>query len=182
MNRDSWPSVTQTMGPWTDKVLAKIPEALLDRAAKRGTAVHDYCGRIALGEWVVGIPTEHQGYVTSFNLWFDSQVAEVILVETRLYDEILMFHGRPDLIVRLVDGRIALVDLKTPVQHQRAWAVQLAAYNRLADVNGYRVDCSGTLRLDNGGRTPTMKWYTEGKRPFVTFQSALNVHHYMMAA
>ncbi|HQP29669.1 MAG TPA: hypothetical protein PLD71_10620 [Syntrophales bacterium] len=182
MNRDSWPSVTQTMGPWTDKVLAKIPEALLDRAAKRGTAVHDYCGRIALGEWVVGIPTEHQGYVTSFNLWFDSQVAEVILVETRLYDEILMFHGRPDLIVRLVDGRFALVDLKTPVQHHRAWAVQLAAYNHLATGNKYQIDVSGTLRLDNGGRTPTMKWYTEGKRPFVTFQSALNVHHYMMAA
>jgi hypothetical protein len=178
-NVENWPSVTQVLSPWTAQGFANIPPALLERASDRGTAVHDICGRIALGEFVVGIPTELQGYVTSFEKWLTTQVENVILAETRLYDNGLMFHGKEDLIVTLVDGRIALVDLKTPLALQKSWAVQLAAYNRLAHINGYDVGPYGSLRLDPAGGTPKMKWYEEGPAPFNAFLSALNVWRYM---
>ena len=178
-NVDHWPSVTQVMSPWTGQALAAIPEKTLAAAADRGTAVHDVCGRIALGEFIIGIDVGQEGYVRSFEKWFSTQVQETVLVERRLYDEGLCFHGKPDLIVRLVDGRLALVDLKTPVAHQRSWAMQLAAYTRLADINGYHVDVAGTLRLDPACKTPKMKWYEDSGPDLAAFLSALSVWNFL---
>lgn len=178
----SWPSVTQVISPFVD--FSQIKADVLEAACKRGTAVHDVCSRIALGEFVIGIEPAYDGYIRSFEKWFFTQVKEVILAERRLYDEGLCFHGKPDLIVRLVDGRLALVDLKTPIAHQKSWAMQLGAYTRLADVNGYHVDVAGTLRLDPTGKTPKMKWYEDsgnGKAAVAlsAFLAALSVWNFL---
>ena len=177
-NVESWPSVTQVMSPWTAQALAAIPEMTLAAAADRGTDVHHYCAKIAQGEFVLVLPSL-EGYVQSFERWHDHQVEEVILTERRLYDEGLCFHGKPDLIVRLVDGRLALVDLKTPVAHQKSWGMQLAAYKRLADINGYHVDVAGTLRLDPAGKTPKMKWYEDSGPALTAFVAALSVWNFL---
>jgi len=184
-NVESWPSVTQVMSPWTAQALAAIPEKTLAAAADRGTGVHLYCAQVARGAFVFGAPAEYEGYIKSFERWFFTQVKEVILAERRLYDEGLCFHGKPDLIVRQVDGRLALVDLKTPVAHQKSWGMQLAAYKRLADVNGYHVDVAGTLRLDPAGKVPKMKWYegsgrtSNDSQALSAFLSALTVWNFL---
>ena len=183
-NVDHWPSVTQVMSPWTAQALAAIPEKTLSAAAERGTAVHDVCSRIALGEFIIGIDEGQEGYVRSFEKWLTTQVKEVILAERRLYHDTLCFHGKPDLIVLLNDERRALVDLKTPVAHQKSWAMQLAAYGELAAANSYHTHVAGTLRLDPAGKTPKMKWYEDsgnGKATvaFSAFLSALSVWNFL---
>jgi len=182
-NVDHWPSVTQVMSPWTAQALAAIPEKTLAAAADRGTEVHYYCAKIAQGEFVL-VPPSLEGYVQSFERWHDHQVKEVILTEQRLYHDTLCFHGKPDLIVLLNDGRRALVDLKTPLAHQKSWAMQLAAYGELAAANSYHTHVAGTLRLDPAGKTPKMKWYEDsgnGKAAVAlsAFLAALSVWNFL---
>jgi hypothetical protein len=70
----------------------------LDR--ERGTEVHRACRAIAKGLWVPPLKL-HQGYVKSFQRWFEDAVEEVVLVEERLDCPELGFTGQPDFIGRL---------------------------------------------------------------------------------
>jgi hypothetical protein len=169
--------VTEVISPWSG--LDKIPEATLQHAAERGTAVHDYCSRIAQGEFIMNIDQECQPYVESFQLWFDSQVVEVLLSEKRLNDEALGYTGQIDLVVTLKEGIVTLVDLKTPVTSYPTWKMQIAAYRNLLQKDGVLPERTGSLQLHPKGKTPNMKWYEDSATDFNAFLSALNVYNYI---
>lgn len=174
------PSVTEVLSILD--TYSGVNPATLDAAAERGTAVHKACAAVAKGLPVVGLRDDLQGYLKSFRKWFDLLVDKVLLVETRLVDEAYLFHGHPDLIVvlRSRNADITTVDLKTPVQHYKTWALQMAAYNRLAVVNWRMVTYSaGTLQLDADGGVPKMIWYEQGRRDFNLFLNCLNLYRYM---
>ena len=171
------PSVTQVVAPWSD--FSRIRPDVLVAAAERGTEVHRLCEMIARGEWFPPPPPEIDGYVESFRRWFDLSVASVICTEERLFDHALGFSGRPDLIVEVEGGNIALVDIKTPVAHQRLWALQLAAYTHLCTINHFPVELVGSLRLNPYGGVPTMQWYEQQAEDLTVFLSALNVWRYI---
>jgi len=145
------PSVTQVLSPWSD--FSRISEDVLARAAERGTQVHRICAAIALGLWVPNIPPECAGYVLSFQAWL-TVVQDVIFCEERLHDPVYGFNGMPDMIVRIKgDSGHSLLDLKSPAAVAPTWRIQLAAYQRLAEANGYNISRVFSLRLDkNGGR------------------------------
>ena len=172
----NWPSVTEILSPWTD--FSRIPEAVLQHAADRGTAVHEMCARPARGEYVIDVNPETAGYTASFMMWWDRCAAEALLIEERLIDEAFGFHGQPDLIVRLNHGEVALIDIKTPVTNQKSWKVQIAAYRHLCELAGHKIEKAGTLQLSPEGKVARMRWADDSAMDFNVFLSALNCYRY----
>ena len=180
--RSAWksklPSTTQVISPNVD--FSMIPPHVLELASARGTMVHDICERHAQGEWIIPsmIREEGRGYFKSFKKWF-ALVETVHVVEAELIDPVYGFCGHPDLIVTMRGrSRPQVVDLKTPVSKSPAWRLQIASYNRLAEVQGYNVAGSGTLRLSPKGNTPGYDEYTDTAEDFNVFLSCLLTWNY----
>jgi hypothetical protein len=171
------PSVTQILSPYSD--FSRIPRAVLDAAAVRGTAVHDVCATIARGLPIIGqIEPEIIGYVNSFQRWFDLIVDEVLLVEERLIDNEFGYHGEPDLIIKAKHGEVILVDNKTPVQLLKTWRLQCSGYYNLAAKNIIKPDRTGSLRLSKDGKAAKMEYYDNSAADFVLFLQALNLYRF----
>lgn len=177
---DGMPSVTVVIGAvfehWFN--FSAVPEGVLDAAKKRGTDVHKACATAALGLFPIIAP-EYQGYLDSFHRWMDLMVEDVPMVEERLFDLQLGYHGTPDLVVRSRQGEIILVDLKTPKALMPTWKWQVAAYDHLIKkCKGWSVDRAGSLRLHPEGKAASMKYYDGGdrRRNLAVFLSALNVY------
>jgi hypothetical protein len=175
--RHRWPSVTQVLSVFSD--FSSIDPRVLQAAAERGTEVHKICSAIATGLHVPAIPEDLQGYVASFRQWFNN-VEEVLLVETRLEDQVFMFHGTSDLVVRLRgDSAPRLIDLKTPASLGKLWAAQIAAYSRLFYVHtGQECQHSGTLRLRRDGTAPIFDECRHGASDLQAFLCALGAYRH----
>jgi hypothetical protein len=170
------PSVTEILKPWSD--FSMIPPHILEAAAVRGTAVHDACATIARGLPVLSMPQNIEGYVASYQRWFDLMVDEVLLVEERLVDTDFGYHGEPDLIIKAKTGVIILVDNKTPVQLLKTWQIQCAGYWNLAAKQGIKPDKCGSLRLHPDGKAAKMEYYTNNLKDFNLFLQALNLYRF----
>lgn len=171
--KNKYPSVTQIISPHVD--FSMIPPTVMEIATARGSMVHDLCARHAQGEWIPPglIREDCKGYFDSFLQWFEL-VETIHLVEEELIDEAYQFCGHPDMIVTMIGRkRPQVVDLKTPVSRAKSWKLQIAAYNRLAEVKGWHVKQSGTLRLSPKGRPPTYDEYTDSTGDFNVFLSCL---------
>lgn len=154
----NFPSVTSVISPWAD--FSAIRPEVLENAARRGTDVHRICSALALGLWVPSIPDDCAGFVLSFEQWIPV-VQDVIMAEDELVDPSMGFLGHPDLIVRIKGDRgLTMVDLKTPATTNKAWRLQLAAYRRLAEVNGFEISRVLSLRLRKDGGRPIVNEYT----------------------
>jgi len=171
-----YPSVTEVLSPFVD--FSMIAPSVLDAASERGTRVHDICAGIAQGFYIADVPSECKGYVDSFQRWLDFFVGKVILVETRLVDDAFMYHGQIDLFVTAKRGEQMLIDLKTPVSHQRAWRIQLAGYKNLVQKNGGSPSRCGSLQLNPEGKPAKMQWYEGGAQDMNYFLQALNLYRY----
>ena len=176
-----YPSVTQVLSPHID--FSMVPPTVMEIATARGSMVHDICAQHAQSEWVPPdlIREDCKGYFDSFLQWFEL-VKTVHLVEEELIDEVYGFCGHPDMIVTMIGTKWPrVVDLKTPVTRAKAWKLQIAAYNRLAEqgflsvsvIKDYRVKQSGTLRLSPKGRAPNYDEYTDSAEDFNVFLSCL---------
>ena len=121
--------VTEVFSPYVkfDHVSADQLEAL----AYRGTAVHQYLYYHALDLWTPRPQGEAEGYCISGERWIDQNVRRVISAEREYSDPVLGYSGHPDLLVEDGNGRILLVDYKTPVTESKTWPLQLAAYHHL---------------------------------------------------
>lgn len=172
------PSVTQVLGKYAD--FSRVPPEALEFAAWRGSEVHQLCACYAQGLPVVrAIPPSAAGYFLSFQHWFDGCVQEVIAVEPAWQDPTYLFEGHPDLVLVIKgDPGPSIIDLKTPVTESPTWKGQLAAYDRLADVNGIQAHRIGTLRLDPRGGPAKLREYTKDGRDFAAFLAALTAHRF----
>ena len=170
-------SVTEVLQVFSD--FSRVSPARLDKAAKKGIEVHSICAAHALGLWIPEIPEEVAGYFASFLRWWP-QVKEVLFVEKEFRDTQHDFLGHPDLGVVLIDGRRAVVDLKTPLGNARTWAGQCAAYLDLTRPAPYHMEVTGTLQLDPAGGIPRMRWYNEDGRDWYAFLTALYSVKYFM--
>jgi hypothetical protein len=104
--------------PWRD----------MDRAAKRGIAVHGYAEAIINGE-EVDVPDELVGHVDSYLKFLKDFDVQPVLVEGVVGHRAHRWMGTLDLIADLADGLRWLIDVKTT--KSGIWpetAVQLAAY------------------------------------------------------
>ena len=170
------PSVTEVLKPWAD--FSMIPPHILDAAAVRGTATHDVCATIARGLPVLSVPQNIEGYVASYQRWFDFFVDEVLLVEERLTDLDFGYHGEPDLIIKAKHAEIILIDNKTPVQLLKTWQIQCSGYWNLASKHGITANKCGSLRLHPDGKIAKMEFYNNSLSDFNLFLQALNLYRF----
>lgn len=169
-NPTPYPSVTQIIGPYIDKIWFK-PE---DSA--RGTAVHGAMKSYALGAWAAPLKPDHRGYFDSGRRWFDLMVESVKLVEVRMVDAALGYCGQPDLICRLRgDDAYALVDWKTGVAKANWHPLQVTAYRMLASVDkGINTGRGMVVRLMADGSMAQMDEYKFESRYQNVFIGLLN--------
>lgn len=177
-----FPSVTQILSPFSgiDAIKRRFPHAI-ERAAQRGSLVHGFCEGIASGIMPVAVPSELQGYVDSFMLWFE-RVDEIHSIELRVIDTVMGFHGQYDIICRMRgDAHLSLWDYKTPEASQKTWPLQIAAYRHLAKSQGIETARGGTIRLRKTGRPPLVEDYRKTQaRDWSLFVSCLNVHNNLL--
>jgi hypothetical protein len=136
-----------------------------ETSRERGNEVHRATSAIARGLWVSPLRT-NQGYVDSFQAWYDAMVIEVYYVEgwkkniNGLWQRVgplisqLGFQGTPDFIGLLRgDTYSSVTDWKTSVSKQKVWQLQVSgAYRTLAEENGYKpIGRCLSLRLDPDG-------------------------------
>lgn len=129
--RLNYPTVTEIIGIITAKEFAMIAPEVLKNAQERGSAVHEYCASYAQGLWVPDVEEQYKPYFDSFCKWWDKNGKKIIRSEERLHDDTLKFSGKFDMLIELVDGRRAIIDLKTSATSSKSWIVQLAAYSSL---------------------------------------------------
>lgn len=183
------PSVTQVLGRWQD--FSAIRPEILAYAAERGSVAHRVCASYATAfqrsDWLamglikggVGVPEEVRGYVKSFIDWFDLAVAEVLFVEAEVVSA-FGYVGHFDLGVRLKDGRLALIDLKTPVANQKIWALQLAAYwGACIETFGVEFEVLFSLRLNKDGGEAKLKPYDNHPQHLAIFLGGLNMFRFL---
>ncbi|HEY7037171.1 MAG TPA: hypothetical protein VH482_37970 [Thermomicrobiales bacterium] len=99
-----------------------------DSAAVRGTEIHRLAHRLAAGE-LVDVPDPLIGHVDAYLTFVEEWQPEEIVVEAVVGNRAWNYMGTLDLLARLGDGRLWLLDWKTGTSG--VWpeaALQLAAY------------------------------------------------------
>lgn len=96
-----------------------------DVAARLGVAVHDAAAaRLSPSE----APPEIRPRLSQFHDWLDVSHAEVLATEFQCWNLSVGYAGTADLLVRMRDGSVWLIDLKTGKGVYGEHALQLIAY------------------------------------------------------
>ena len=168
-------SVTTVLSPFND--FSQVPPDRLAYATQRGTDVHAACAAYAKG--LPAFLSNGSGlYFQSFKNWFDKYVRRALFVEAEFSDPSTYgIIGHVDLVAELVDGRIVVVDYKTPVAESKTWRAQLAAYCYLCkpvvgEVGGM------ALKLSPHGKVATAIQYKQQAADMAAFLSALAAYRY----
>lgn len=120
------PSVTQILKPLHD--LSRIPQAVLDRKAALGTAVHKVCELHLRGELDEdSIHPEVAPYFVQFTRFLAQSGFVPIAQERRVFSRRYFYAGTLDLYGDLNERRV-LIDIKTPLKVHPVFGPQTAAY------------------------------------------------------
>ena len=145
--RALYPRVSDIIGKQNCNELKSVPIDVLANACIRGEKIHRYCTAFLNNLWVDDIEPEYVPYFEAFQDWAQKNVSCAYHSNVRLYDDVKRFTGEFDLIVKLHDGRLALLDIKTSCNKSKTWPVQLAAYGHLCEQNGYKFDVVYNVHL-----------------------------------
>jgi hypothetical protein len=88
------------------------PDRDRDAAARRGTEVHDYAQRYLAGETITP-PDEIAGHVDAYIKFVEEWKPVEVAVEAACFNREFRYAGRFDMLARLADGHLWLLDLKT---------------------------------------------------------------------
>lgn len=144
------PSVTNIMKPLTTELYRSIDEAVLEKAAKRGSSVH-YATELFDLYGAEEIELENRGYLEAYKKFKKDYQVEVIEVEKQLFHPTLYFAGTLDRIVK-INGKRVLLDIKTTEKiHKELVSIQVSAYQEMASKNGIEVDELAVLKLNKNG-------------------------------
>lgn len=123
------PSVTTLMKPLSDTVYGSVDKDVLDRAARKGTAVHSAIETYS-NFGIIDIDIENKPYFDGYLKFAEEHSVSAYGSEIRLYHKELMYAGTADMIAD-VDGLLTLIDFKTSYTvSDMLCGVQLEAYNR----------------------------------------------------
>jgi hypothetical protein len=172
MIKEGYTRVTEILSPFTG--YGAIDPVVLANAADRGTKVHTIIEQILEGTYYDEIPEAYKGYIDSFQLYWDINKFELVLMEQRLYDDELMITGQCDVIV--IDkesGMTYLLDWKTSYSVNKTWDLQGAAYEYMAAQSGHKVDKVLFIKLDKKGKAPKV---IETKGTFEEFKAVKRIY------
>jgi len=175
-----YPSVTDICSMLTS--FGEINPAIIQNAARRGTAVHELCAMVDYGCETDGIPCEPDlvGYVLAYMRFLRDYKPDWEMIEHRLYSPDFGYAGTLDRFGK-IDGKPWLIDLKTTATPNRAtriaWACQLAGYGELLQRDGInmadlQLKKDGTYRLIRADETEKKYEF----KAFGLFFTLLNIY------
>lgn len=175
------PSVTTVMRPLSEDVYGSIDEEVLNRAAARGTAVHNAIENYIKFD-IRDIPEEHEGYFEAFLKWFEEHKVEPYGDEVRLYHKSLMYAGTADMFAS-VDGIDTLIDFKTSAAVQKMLCgVQLEAYDRAiqSHTGGKGFERKAIVHLKKDGSYQMIEYSSNDMECWRVFTALLTVRNYKL--
>ena len=172
------PSVTQIMKPLSSVEYKDVDEAVLMRAAERGTAVHEAI-EYKIKYDFDDCPAEYEEYYKAFLKFAQDYKPKWISSEMRTYHRQLMYAGTVDLICE-IDGEKVLVDFKTSskINHMLT-GVQLEAYAQALSSYGVDVDYKAILHLKKDGKYSFERYEKNDSESWNCFGALLTVEQYI---
>lgn len=172
------PSVTTLMNPLSAAVYGGVDKEVMERAAERGTAVHN-----SIENWVrygiQDVAPKYRGYFNGFLAWAETYKPQILGTECRIYHKFMWYAGTADLPC-IVNGDRTMVDVKTTSQLQEMLArVQLEAYVRAYDSHGVSFDKKAILHLRRDGTFKFEPYQSNDTEAWVTFGALLTVNSYI---
>lgn len=170
------PSVTTLMKPLSDDYYRTVSQEVLDRAAKRGTAIHNAVENYTQFG-IEDIAPAYAGYFEGFCRWWELRKPEPLAMECRVYHKILRYAGTADLLC-VIGGRLTLVDYKSTAQvNTKLCAVQLEGYDRAFESHGVKVDDRLILHLSKSGYEEVP--FQRSSKCWSVFSSLMTIRNYM---
>lgn len=165
--------VTQVLSPFSG--LSRIPKNILEKAAERGTKVHELCDSLIaeLGEF--GTDEETSGFIESFKSWKGDK--KFLPKPDRFYCDAIGITGECDALY-LEDDKIVLVDFKTSVKESKTWVLQGSAYAHLARKSGLDIHRIEFIKLCKNGGPAKVFIYEEN---FDFFLKCLEIYKHFFA-
>lgn len=175
------PSVSNVMEPLNKAKYDGISEKVLERAADKGTAVHN-CIENFLKFDIVDIPSEHRGYMDAFLDWWNLMNPSVVGSEIRVYHRILRYAGTCDLLCYIGD-ELNLIDFKSTYSvSEMTCGVQLEAYAQALASHGIKVDRKRILHLKRDGNHKVFDFHANDASRWRVFGACKTVYDYVHAA
>jgi RecB family exonuclease len=164
------------LGRWREKLIreGRDPDAEARDAADRGTTIHALTEAIDLGA-SADCPSDLLPFIAAYRDWKAEYVQSVEATERLVVHRAYRYAGKLDKLVRLTDGRRAIVDLKTGRSLAPETALQLTAYDEALIDEGIE-PCDVRLALHLPWTNPgvlTVKEYDEDERDRRVWRSVL---------
>ena len=184
-------SVTQILSGGGVSDYSQIPEHLIEEVQQRGTLVHaaaqaydklvgDRLVRLENLNWPQ-LPDRIRPYVSAYVDFRISTGIVPLKNEIMGYNSELCYAGTADLIARMPDGRIMLIDLKSGPLLPSV-AIQTIAYAEMDEVKAqFPVLERHGLQLKNDGKFKFSLPYTHPGH-LTVLKSAINVHRFNQGA
>ena len=116
------PSVSTVMRPLSQALYKDVDEDVLNKAAARGTAVHNAIENfVKFG--IVDIDPQWDGYFRAFRSWWKETNPTCLATECRVYHKVLRYAGTADMPVVVGNERI-LIDFKTSASVNKAYSLK----------------------------------------------------------
>ena len=172
------PSVSTIMEPLSRAKYRGISERTLDRAADKGTAVHN-----SIENWIKfeieDIPPEHAGYFDAFREWWDRFRPAVVGSEVRICHRLMRYGGTADLVAYIED-ELTLVDYKsTYVVSDMTCGVQLEAYKKAFESMGVKAERKKILHLKKDGKFEFRDYPADDTARWRVFGALKTVYDYV---
>lgn len=176
----SYPEVGQIIAKQNLDSFRGIPFEALLQDQQISYNLHRYCIDYMDGDPMIFLQEPYSSYRNAWNKWIDENVDEILHFSQILHDHQYEYSGRFDLICRLKNGSISLINLKIGSLGKSSWMIELAALNRLCQHSGYMIRDSFVVNLVDEGNDVSAKVIrpNDCSYDWDVFEGALNCFKY----
>ena len=128
----------------------KSSENLLTTAGDIGSSLHKHLETIGLGKEIdtKDISTLEEKWLAEFYIWQEENVDSFVETEGRVWHKVDKYAGTLDSLVKLKDGRIAVLDYKTTKYIYDTHELQVVAYVKAyEEMSGIKIDTAFILNF-----------------------------------
>jgi hypothetical protein len=159
------------------------PNRVTREAASVGTAVHSYVESVAHGlEPDLSDDEDVAKCQKGLRDWFDANVAEVIDIERRLYSKRYRIAGTADMVARLRNKEVHVIDWKgvtdLSATLKPGHAGQLAAYRAMLNEAGEKIDGCLLVRFCRKTGAVEATAFPNYETDLMAFEAALHLARY----
>lgn len=172
------PAVSTVMKPLSQALYKDVDESVLNKAASRGTAVHNAIENYVMFG-ITDIEESYAGYFGAFRDWWKEINPEPLATECRVYHKFLRYAGTADMPVVIGNERI-LIDFKTSASvNKMLTGVQLEAYAKAYESHGLFFDGKAVLHLKSDGNYGWHFYPKNDTESWEVFGALMTVHNHI---